>query len=86
MFYSYSNSCPILVGLNFSPDIKFKLAKKDNMIEMEELDDSDAEIIIEETHNLKLNITFFPSISTGFIRRLKKKEESVEATQTSLIL
>ena len=56
------------------------------MIEMEEFDDSDAEIIIEETHNLKLNFTFFPSISTGFIRRLKKKEDSEEATQTSLIL
>ena len=42
------------------------------MIEMEELDDSDAEIIIEEIHNLRLNFTFFPSVSTGFIRRLKK--------------
>ena len=44
------------------------------MIEIGEFDDSDAEII-----------TFFPSISTGFIRRPKKKEESVKATQTSLI-
>ena len=44
------------------------------MIEMEEFDDSDVEIIIEETHNLKLNFTFFPSISTGFIRRLKKRK------------
>ena len=55
------------------------------MIEMEELDDSDAEIIIEEIHILKLNFTLFPSISTGFIRRLKKRK-SVEATQTSPIL
>ena len=47
--------------------------------------DSDAENIIEEIHNVKLNFTFFPSISTGFTRRLKKKEESVDATQTSLI-
>ena len=47
------------------------------MIEMEELDDSDAENIIEEIHNLKLNFTFFPSISTGFIKRPNKKEESV---------
>ena len=38
------------------------------MIEMEEFDDSDAENIIEEIHNLKLNFAFFPSVSTGFIR------------------
>ena len=42
------------------------------MIEIEEFDDSDAENIIEEIHKFKLNFTFFPSISTGFIRRLKK--------------
>ena len=53
---------------------------------MGEFDDTDAEIIIEEIHNLKLKFTFSPSISTGFIRRVKKNEESVEATQTSLIL
>ena len=50
------------------------------MIEMEELDDSDAEMIIEEIHNLKLNFTFFPSIPTRYIRRPKKKEESVDSS------
>ena len=49
------------------------------MIEMEEFDDSDAENIIEEIHNLKLNFTFFPS-KTRYKRRPKKREESIEAT------
>ena len=43
------------------------------MIEMEEFDDSDAENIIEE-------ITFFPSIPARYIKRPKKKEESIETT------
>ena len=41
---------------------------------MEEFDDSDAETFVEGIHNLKLNFTLFPSISTGYIRRPKKRK------------